>query len=278
MRELILNKHDWKPQTRRHTAPISQGIDDDLTAVYDGKREVLQTTQWNQNADDIAMLRRILRYKVKFSNPPRPARLSGIRASNEWFGTTPPKPTHRRYACKEANLYMLIPEIKPILERISQQAWNKFVEVFPEQALEHERVVSEGINKDWLIGKTPFTSGIINDSNALPYHKDSGNLKGAWSMMLSLKDGIDGGGLHLPEFDLSLGIPDESLTIFNGQGHWHGVTPWVIKRRDSYRYTLVWYVKAAIKDCGCAKDERNRAAAYATRIADAWEREEGRVS
>jgi hypothetical protein len=278
MQELILNKHGWEPQTRRHTAPISDGITDDLIASHDGKREVLQTVAWNQNAEDIALLRRLLRYKVKFSNPPRPARLSGIRASNEWFGTTPPKPTHRRYACKEANLYMLVPQMKPLLERISDDMWAKFKEVFPEQSVEHERLVTEGINKDWWIGNTPFTSGIINDANALPYHRDSGNLKGAWSMMLCLKDGIDGGGLHMPEYDITLAIPDQSLTIFNGQGNWHGVTPWKIKRKDAYRYTLVWYVKDAIKQCGCADDEARRAAAYSTRIADEWEREEGRVS
>lgn len=274
MQVLETEPRDWKPAYRRQQAeqrdPSDGGFDADgdvLVRVHE-KPTVLQTTDWGQDEGELAQLTRLLRFGVPFQNST--ARLSGITSSAQYFGTVPPKPTHKRYACRDARLYGMVPELRPLIESVTQKAWATFRRWLPEQATEHERLVNESINKDWWIAGMPFTSGIINDRSALAYHKDSGNLAGTWSMMLCLREWMRGGNLHIPEYDLTLGIPNHSLAIFNGQQWWHGVTPMVYRRREAYRYTLVWYVKDMIRHCGCREDEAHRAARAATRIQDGY--------
>lgn len=269
MRTLQVNYKEWEPASKKAQAPASEGISDDILATENGKPTFLQTTNWGQDKDAIAHLRRLLRFGIKFDDTSR-ARLSGIVSSNQFFGTVPPQPTRRRYACREARLYDSNPELKQVINLLSQQMWTAFQTHLPEQAAIQEQIVADAIHPDWRIGGTPFTSGIINNKSALPYHKDSGNLQGAWSMMLTIRAGVDGGGLHIPHFDTTIATPDESLSIFNGQGWWHGVTPLVFKKKDGYRFTLVWYVKEQIRQCVCKEQEPARAAASATTVQDTY--------
>jgi hypothetical protein len=69
-----------------------------------------------------------------------------------------------------------------------------------------------------------------------------------------------GGNLHLPEYDLLLGVPNNSLILFDGQGTWHGVTPMVAEKKDAYRFTIVYYAKRKVCDCVAADLELQRAA------------------
>lgn len=269
MKTLQVKYHDWEPPTKGAQAPHSEGISENLLATENGKPTFLQTTDWGQNPDTIAHLRRLLRFGIKFDDTSR-ARLSGIVSSNQFFGTVPPQPTRRRYACREARLYDARPEFKQVINELSQQMWAAFQKHLPEQAAIQERIVAEAIHPDWRIGGTPFTSGIINNKSALPYHKDSGNLVGAWSMMLTIRAGVDGGGLHIPHYDTTLATPDQSLSVFNGQGWWHGVTPLVFKKKDAYRFTLVWYVKEQVRNCVSCLEEPARARLAATSVQDTY--------
>ena len=88
--------------------------------------------------------------------------------------------------------------------------------------------------------------------------------------MLALRSGVDGGCLNVPEYNVTLGIPDRSLTIFNGQQAWHAVTPFYYRNKDAYRFTLVWYVKDHIRQCVCLQDEPKRAALAATLVQDQY--------
>jgi hypothetical protein len=261
---------EWSPRVARQQVEWRTG-DDRHQLIHERDVPVIgQFTEWERDADDIMFLRRLLRFGVKYQTSGAQPRLSGIKAANEYFGTIPPKPTRRRMACRYARIYETIPELRPLMERITRRVLVPFREHFPEQYAEHTRLVTAAIHSDWLIAGEPFTSGIINNTAALPYHKDSGNLAGTWSIMLCLRDKVEGGHLHIPEYETTLGIPDQSLTIFNGQEAWHGVTPFRFKQRDAYRFTIVWYVKADIAKCLCARDEWRRAAEHATAIHDEY--------
>jgi len=37
-------------------------------------------------------------------------------------------------------------------------------------------------------------------------------------------------------------------------------------KKDAYRFTLVWYAKKKICQCGCSEDEANRAAMEASKL------------
>ena len=270
MKTYNLELQEWEPATRRLQAPLLDGNDEDLI-VYDNNVPVIyQSANWGGDHDALVELARVLRFGIKYQNPRAAARLSGIKASNEYFGTVPPQPARKRYACREARLYAKLPQLKVLVDKLSVQMWNIFQEHFPEASAQHEQLVSEAIHSDWRIAGTPFTSGIINDKSALPYHKDSGNLVGTWSMMLCLRNGTAGGGLHIPEYGVNLGIPDHSLTIFEGQRLWHGVNPLIYRNNDPYRFTLVWYVKEQVRKCLCLKDEPDRAANAATIVHETY--------
>ncbi len=265
----------WEPSVRLQVADQVVCDDDDLLALVDDEPAVGQTTAWGQREETLKALTRFLRYGVKFQTIAKQnkrgfVRMSGIRAANEYFGTTPPEPPKKRYACRDGRLYVKHPEYRKMIDEISVTAWQYFQKQFPTQAAEHERIVREAIHPDWLIADTPFTSGIVNDRSALPFHKDAGNLVGTWSMMLSLRANTEGGGLQIPELGLNLGIPNHSMTIFEGQRFWHGVTPLVYRKPDAYRFTLVWYVKQAIRQCACREKETERASLAATKNQDAY--------
>lgn len=265
MKLLSVTKTEWEPSHKRQQAVDHEGDADSLIINVDGQPTMGQFLDWDYDADEIATLRRYLRYGIEYqTSGTHSPRLSGISAANQYFGTVPPQPLRRRYACRTARLYEQTPQFKPLIESITRQVVKPFFDHFPDRAAEHDRLVRDQINSDWLIADTPFTSGIINNTAALPYHKDSGNLAGTWSIMLSLRTGVDGGCLNIPEYGTTLAIPDRSLTIFNGQEAWHAVTPFYYRAKDAYRFTLVWYVKEQVRHCACMKDEPKRAAIAAT--------------
>jgi hypothetical protein len=275
MNSYQLTVNEWEPAVRLEAASQVPGVDGELLAYVDGEPAVGQFLEWGQNEQTLKDLTRFLRFGVKFqtlgrNNKGGIPRMSGIRAANEYFGTTPPEQAKKRYACRDGRLYAKHSEYRKMIEDISVAAWRKFQQEFPKQAAQHEDLVRTQIHPDWLIAGTPFTSGIVNDRSALPYHKDAGNLLGSWSMMLTLRAHTEGGALNIPELGLCLGVPDHSLSIFEGQRFWHGVTPLIYRKNDAYRFTLVWYVKERIRQCGCREEEAERASREATKIQDTY--------
>jgi hypothetical protein len=263
---IVLEKQfvEWQPKTRHETAPMMQEMIDDDCILIDKEHQVIVAAQIRIRPEmDIvcSQISRMLRYDLKWAlEGKKPARLSGIRSANRVFGILEPNKLRRRFGCTQASLNREQPELLQLLEQISVSNFELFKEIDLHRANEHQKIVNEAIHPDWLMAGTPFTSGVINYSSALPYHKDSGNVLGSWSTMLSLRKNMNGGGLHLPEYDVTLGIPDRSITIFNGQALWHGVTPIIPAKKDAYRFTLVWYAKRKICNCVAATEEANRAA------------------
>ena len=263
---IVLEKHftEWQPDFRHQCAPIIDEVINDDCILRDATTGQFIAAQVRINVDITkvsAQISRMLRYDLKWAlDSKRPARLSGIRSANRVFGILEPNKLRRRFGCTQASLNRENPELTALLTLIAKENYRLFEELNPEQAKAHKDLVEENIHPDWLMGGTPFTSGIINYSAGLPYHKDSGNLIGSWSAMLALRKNMNGGALHLPEYGVTLGIPDQSITIFNGQEVWHGVTPMIAAKKDAYRFTLVWYAKRKICQCVSAPEEANRAA------------------
>lgn len=261
----------WEPnkdRTKRFAEPRI-GRDDDfcIRDADDGTITVVQKRLDLASMIDLPLLLRHLRFKGFFNVPHKGAipRASGIKAKEQWIGWIPPDTLRRRYAMNRSRLYQKNPELGFTLESLTPILWNVLKEIAPEQTSVHEDIVAGSIHRDWWLCDAPFTSGIINHTNVLPYHKDSGNLKGSWSMMLALRRGDEGGALHIPEYDETLAIPDCSLMFFNGQKYWHGVTPVALTEKDAYRFTIVWYVKETISWCGSKEEEAHRAATFATK-------------
>lgn len=116
------------------------------------------------------------------------------------------------------------------------------------------------ISPDWLITGTPWTSGVLNETSAMPYHVDGNNLR-AWSAMIVARRGITGGHLHIPEYDLTVECRDGDVIWFPGWQLMHGVTPITRRTPDGYRYTAVFYTVRGIAACLDPVEELARARA-----------------
>ena len=147
------------------------------------------------------------------------------------------------------------PEAHDLLTAWTQRITEFYERLAPDAARHHKQETKNKIPVEYQIPESMFTSGIVNKSNQLPYHYDSGNFKGAWSAMLALTKGIDGGHLVIPEYDLALAVTDGSLSFFDGQAKLHGVTPFTRTRTDAERYTIVWYSLRKLWECLPRREE-----------------------
>lgn len=135
---------------------------------------------------------------------------------------------------------------------------NRIYEEFaPDTAAAHSEAL-KAVLPEWMIPGTRFTSGIVNNSNTLPYHYDSGNHENVFSCMVVFRKLCDGGNLHLPEFNASFLIEDHSFFLFDGQALLHGVTPMKLLNKNGYRYSVVYYSRRGMGKCGTAEEEMRR--------------------
>jgi len=133
-----------------------------------------------------------------------------------------------------------------------------YKEYVPEMYDYHSKIVAEKVKPDWILGNSPFTSGIINKNNQLNYHYDSGNFKDVFSNMIAFKNKIEGGRLSLPEYNIGFEIADSSVTLFDGQRILHGVTPIKYLAPESYRFSIVYYSLQQMWKCTSPKEELDR--------------------
>jgi len=196
------------------------------------------------------------------------SRLGGIKNENRVFGFTEAVKLRRRFGASVSMFNLEYPNVATLLEEIAGHCWSEFEERLPERAAEHLSLV-EPISEAWRMrrGTVPWTSGIINGTAAMPYHKDAGNVLESWSAMVTLKD-CQGGMLHLPSLGLYLACDDLSLTVFNGQQHLHGVTP-ITRKRRGYRHSIVFYAKRGFIGALPPGEEVRRAQVTADATADA---------
>lgn len=197
-------------------------------------------------------------------------RLSGVVVTHATFGYQPPVPMRRRWACCRSQFNDKNPDAMAVLTEFCRLAEH----VFRIQASEvHDRTASrvrDLIAPAWLIGGTPWTSGVINKTAALPYHRDQSNVPGSWSAMLGCRREVEGGMLHLADYNVYLPVEHGSITIMDGQSVTHGVTPLRLKASRGFRYTVVTYAKTAMGKCSPdPADELRRAQIAATEAEEA---------
>lgn len=176
------------------------------------------------------------------------------------FGYAPPKPMARLEGCRLAMTSRDNPTAARVLNDTARALSAEFASLFPEQAAHDRDLVHGTVLEDWRLGEDSlWTSGVINDQNVLPYHRDGNNLE-TWSAMPVLRRGMDGGVLHLPEYDLVFPCGDGTVTWFYGRGLVHGVTPMHRRSVEAYRYSIVFYALRGMVDCATYAEETVKAA------------------
>lgn len=185
------------------------------------------------------------------------------RSAARTFGYAPRKPQALADACHLATLDRDHPEAGAILAELAGYLGREFQQFLPSQALE-DRAVVGAVHDDWLLDEDSlWTSGVINRSAELPYHRDGSNFH-TWSAMPTLRYATRGGYLHLPEYDICFACRDGEVTWFCGRDIVHGVTPMKAVAAHAYRYSVVYYALKGMVDCATYAEETARGPARRT--------------
>jgi hypothetical protein len=206
-----------------------------------------------------------LRKVVLDTNYSTTLRASGTRNASRTFGFTNRSAVLQREACTPTSLAWDSPESAITLNETAVVLGDYLREQLPE-VFEHDMNELSQVLPEWRMTEDNlWTSGVINQASALPYHRDGSNFD-TWSAMPVLRRGMDGGNLHMPEFGITINCRDGWALWFNGYAYVHGVTPMSPRAKDGYRYSIVFYAKRGMKDCHT----------YAVELGEARARRQGR--
>jgi len=228
----------------------SQFIEDSTIIMYDGRPLVVYIASMEE---DLRLFQDVLDH-VKYS---KSFRTNGMLTTSRIFGYAP-RNVVRNHPCRAVTMAQDQPTEHEVVKKYASLA-QKYYEMFnPNLAEEHRKMTLENVLPEYRIGETMFTSGIINHNNPLKYHFDAGNYKNVWSAMFAFKKDIEGGYLACPEIDTVFKCGNGSLTMFDGQGLIHGVTPIKKLSENATRYTVVYYSLQQMWNCITPKDEISR--------------------
>lgn len=184
-------------------------------------------------------------------------RTNGTPTQSAIFGALP-RVTHRHNYCRYSANTKNQKELNNDIFYFARLIDTIYKQLLPEQHGLNLQIVEDSVEAEYIIKNTPFTTVNLNVNHAIKYHKDSGNFKNVFSNVLILKDGVAGGFLVCPEFDIAFGQQDGALILFDGQNIIHGVTPIKMKHPGAYRCSCVFYSLADMKNCYPYKMELER--------------------
>lgn len=175
-------------------------------------------------------------------------RAKTYRSKSQTFGYAPRRPLMKRESCRSSSIATDQPDLQAALDAVGARC-ERILRAADDDAYQASITGSSQVLDDWKMGESElWTSGVINHTAQLPYHRDSFNFP-VWSAMPVLRRGTSGGRLHLPEYDLVLPCADQTASFFMGQELVHGVTPIQTRKKDGYRYSVVFYALKGMKDC-----------------------------
>ena len=189
-----------------------------------------------------------LRKAVLDTNYSTTLRASGTRNNSRVFGFTNRSAVLQRESCTPTSLSWESPDAQMTLNETAEVLGGYLRDQLPE-VFEHDLGQISEVLPEWRMTEDAlWTSGVINQASALPYHRDGSNFD-TWSAMPVVRRGMDGGNLHMPEFGITINCRDGWALWFNGHAYVHGVTPLSPRSKDGYRYSIVFYAKRGMKDC-----------------------------
>lgn len=169
------------------------------------------------------------------------ARKIGVSQMSVILGSVPPKPVMRRpyptissvHQIKSAQTYikamlMLAKESEQLIKEILPTQYEKQLQLFKQ------------VPDKWKFGNL-FTSSISNYNISAPFHRDTGNIVGAVNVIICKKLNSNGGDLHIPDYNATIGQQDNSILVYPAWKNIHGVTPIIPTFDGGYRNSLVFY-------------------------------------
>jgi len=184
--------------------------------------------------------------KIKYTTGKRSR---GLVSTSRIFGFRPRNEMRQDY-CSSTSLAGESPREHNLIASFALKLEDYYKKYNPKGYENHKSLSEEKVKNEWRIEKSSlFTSGIINKNNPLKYHFDTGNFTDVFSMMVVFKQGVEGGYLSCPEYDIAFKLPNNSILLFDGQSILHGVTPIKYTSPLGHRYSVVYYTLKRMWQC-----------------------------
>ena len=197
--------------------------------------------------EEVNLLRRSV-LNIKYGSTKRQS--LGIENLSRTFGMAPRKVFQRRESCRPTTLAGEQPNEHAVLIAFAEKFAKMFKEFAPD-VYEHdvEALKEAGLENEWrMTDDALWTSGVVNKSSTLPYHRDGFNFA-TWSAMPVIRRDMKGGYLNFPAYNITCSCRDGWVLFFAGYKYVHGVTPMTPVKKDAYRYSIVYYALRGMKDC-----------------------------
>ena len=146
----------------------------------------------------------------------------------------------------------LFNRMNPYIQRVDEVYRKNLPDIY--------EIQNEAVSKtkpEWVIPGTGFTTVTINKNWRTFGHPDEGNLKGAFSAMTCMAQGLTGGELIFPRFQCAVewGNGDVLLT---DASELHGNAPFLGLPGQFERITNVLYFRERMTECGTKAEELDR--------------------
>lgn len=182
------------------------------------------------------------------------SRAKGYASASTTFGYSPRRPVYGREGCGQSQVARDQPRNHRPLAEWASRLQHMLHDISPE-IVEHDQLALKAVDESWRLGESDlWTSGVINRTSRLPYHRDTFNFN-TWSAMPVLRRHVTGGYLAIPEYGAVIACRDSWAVFFPGYRLVHGVTPMHAQRDDGYRISIVYYALKGMKDCFTAAVE-----------------------
>ena len=163
------------------------------------------------------------------------------------IGSVAPKPHMRRnygnkssvHSVSSAQIFikamlLLAKESEQLIKEILPKQYEKQIEMFAD------------VKDKWKFGNL-FTSSISNFNISAPFHRDTGNIQNCVNVIICKRLNSNGGDLHIPDYNATIGQVDNSILVYPAWRNVHGVTPIVPTFEGGYRNSLIFYPLKAFK-------------------------------
>ena len=110
----------------------------------------------------------------------------------------------------------------------------------PEVYKSIKQKIEDEVPEKWRFGNI-FTGSISNYNISAPFHQDNSNLKGGVNVILTTRNNATGGCLHIPQYDATIEMGNNSMCVYPAWRNMHGVTPIQANDDRAYRNTHIFY-------------------------------------
>lgn len=267
MRTLTVDPSPGVPEGDRPLTTDGLTLVDQPTLVLGPDREPLAALL---GSADVAPVMVALKAAVRRIGCHKLARPGGLTSESRTFGNAARMPARGFDSCRSCTAAVDHPEEHAVLCNAAGYLWRHLQSASIPGVNERLTEAADGILPAWRLPGAPWTSGIVNRSSALTWHRDRNNTPGVWQLLVTFRHHMQGGLTVVPELGLAFAAGDGDLIAFPGQQWWHGVTALHPTRSDGYRYSIVYYQVGAMRSCLPPAEEQARAAAVRTDREALW--------